>query len=142
MAITAIDITKFSVTPVSLECGSNQRFKVTVKVTTTTNSQTANHFDLWIYDEDLGFDDALIFDPSVRINHGVRQVETETYKLKCDDCIVKGDQPTTGGRTNGSSGESDPKIYAYVKAPSGLTAQSTTKQIKCVTPSKDKGRKY
>lgn len=136
MAITAIDITYFQITPQTLPCDSPDRFEAEVKVVTTTDSTYGRKFDLWIYQEVTGFDPKLIYDPAIEVDHGTNKVERRTYKLKCDGCVVKGDQPEGGGRENGSSDGSNPTVYAYVKALSGLTAQSRKIGLECIPDEK------
>ncbi|GEM_PF-6015889 len=129
-----------TITPTTIKCATGGTFNVTVNAFGYSDTPTPRNYKIEIYDDEA-LDDLLdVYDSNTVATPGLNPVlipglkrplynwsVTHNFTLTCTtDCVVTG--------PSGSSGESDPEIYAYFSIFFGNpkpSMESTRIQIKC-----------
>jgi hypothetical protein len=132
MAITALNVT-MTVNPKEVTCPPvGGKFTVIASVRGRAD-RNGGSYDVFIYDRDrLSADDQLASSTANGVTQG-NFAKAYTFTLNCNaSCEVAG--------PDGSSGEGEAEIYAFVDGGGGTTAESGKQTIKCVPPKDDEER--
>lgn len=133
MPITALVVT-LNVTPLSNPCPpGGAAFTVRARVTANAGPGARGNYDVRIFDHDPLVRDLLAQSLGNPVGPGITRT-THTWTFICNDaCEVIG--------PSGSSGESDPAIYAEASALTAATAQSGRLTLRCgESPPADGGK--